>query len=107
METQKRGAWQKVFVKKLTDDGVPHDSAMLAMALCADERQMAYMQGYDKGYEDGCKDEKVRGRVEGMNTHRSFTPTETEVFEPCANYGKCPKTKMCRKGDWTCYEESK
>ena len=48
-QEENAGEWQKTFVSKLTDQGVSHEHAMLAMALTCEERQKAYMQGYDKG----------------------------------------------------------
>ena len=46
------GEWQKEYVDKLVIQGVPHDFAMLAMGLTCEERQKAYMQGYEMGYND-------------------------------------------------------
>lgn len=54
-----RGEWQKVFVKKLVDQGVPHKHAMIAMGLACDERQSAYIEGYNKGFNDGVSYKKT------------------------------------------------
>jgi hypothetical protein len=60
---EERGAWQKLFVLKLTEQGVSHKDAMLAMALTCEERQKAYTQGYQKGYNDGDKNAHERPRT--------------------------------------------
>jgi hypothetical protein len=49
-EPEAIGAWQRPFVNKLVEQGVSHTHAVMAMALTCDERQKAYMQGYDKGW---------------------------------------------------------
>ena len=54
-EEQERGKWQKAFVKKLVDQGFTHEHAMIAMALTCEERQNAYMDGYNKGFNEGNK----------------------------------------------------
>lgn len=54
-----RGSWQKVFVKKLVDQGVSHDYAMMAMGLACEERQTSYIEGYNKGFNDGTKHKEI------------------------------------------------
>ena len=54
-----RGAWQKVFVKKLVDQGVSYDHAMIAMGLACEERQNSYIEGYNKGFNDGHRSKNV------------------------------------------------
>jgi Fe-S-cluster containining protein len=48
-----RGKWQKEFVNKLVQEiGIEHLKSMQVLGLVCEERQKAYMQGYDKGYSD-------------------------------------------------------
>ena len=43
--------WQKLFVKKLIEQvGLTHSDAMRVMGIVCDIRQVAYMQGYDRGW---------------------------------------------------------
>lgn len=52
-EETERGKWQKTFIKKaIKDIGLTHTDAMEILGLVCEERQKAYMQGYDKGYND-------------------------------------------------------
>jgi len=54
-----RGEWQKKFVSELVEKGFSYEHAMMAMGLACEERQKAYMQGYEKGYDDYDKNKKV------------------------------------------------
>jgi hypothetical protein len=58
-EMVKRGEWQKKFVQQLVENGVSHNDAMVAMGLCCEERQVAYMQGYNRGFEKGIEYKKI------------------------------------------------
>jgi hypothetical protein len=63
MSDDNRGKWQKVFVNKLVKEiGLTHADAMQVLGLVCDERQKAYMQGYDKGYSDCYKREEHENR---------------------------------------------
>ena len=46
------GEWQKVFVNNLVDQiGLTHDNAMKVMGIVCDMRQVAYMDGYNRGWD--------------------------------------------------------
>lgn len=47
------GEWQKLFVKRLIwQVGLTHDDAMKVMGIVCDIRQVSYMEGYNKCWDD-------------------------------------------------------
>lgn len=44
------GEWQKLFVNKLVDQGLTYTDAMKVMGIVCDVRQVAYMEGYERGW---------------------------------------------------------
>jgi len=48
-----RGEWQKIYVGKLVDSGLSYEHAMIAMGVTCEQREKAYIQGYEKGFNDG------------------------------------------------------
>ena len=45
------GEWQKVFANKLVQQvGLTHTDAMEVMGIVCDIRQVAYMEGYERGW---------------------------------------------------------
>lgn len=61
-EMVERGEWQKRFVRHLTGVGLSHNDAMIAMGLCCEYRQEAYMQGFNRGFEKGIEYEKNKSK---------------------------------------------
>ena len=51
--------WQKDIVTKLTSMGMTHEQAMSTCGLIAEQRQLTYMEGYDKGYNEGYNDHRI------------------------------------------------
>lgn len=47
------GEWQRIFVGELNKRGLSFEHAMIAMGLACDQRQASYMEGYEKGFQDG------------------------------------------------------
>jgi hypothetical protein len=46
--------WQKQFVSKvIKETNISHENAMTILGLVCNEREKAYMEGYNKGYSDG------------------------------------------------------
>lgn len=48
-----RGKWQKDLIKKIIQElCISHEDAMKVIGLLCEEKQIAYIQGYNKGYDE-------------------------------------------------------
>lgn len=56
--------WQKVFVSKLVEQNIAHETAMLVMAWVCEERQKAYMEGFDRGFAQAFEKSKCENFIE-------------------------------------------
>lgn len=52
-EQTEKPSWDKQLVITLKERGLTHEHAMIAVGETAEHRQTAYMEGHNKGYDEG------------------------------------------------------